>query len=113
MGRSEFIAKVGEILGAIQDGLFQKALAHREEHTRTIKSLEKFKKFFTPKNAEKPEAHGGFAKCYFVDCAEVDEMLKPLKVTPRCIPLDQEESEGICIFTGKPTKTIGVFGKSY
>ena len=113
MGRSEFVAKVGEILGEIQDGLFQKALAHREENTRTFKSLEKFKKFFTPKNADKPEAHGGFAKCYFVDCAEVDEMLKPLKVTPRCIPLDQEESEGICIFTGKPTKTIGIFGKSY
>ena len=113
MGRSEFVAKVGEILGEIQDGLFQKALAYREEHTRTIKSLEKFKKYFTPKNADKPEAHGGFAKCYFVDCAEVDEMLKPLKVTPRCIPLDQEESEGVCIFTGKPTKTIGIFGKSY
>ncbi len=114
MGRSEFVAKVGEILGEIQDGLFQRALAYREENTRTFKSLDKFKKYFTPKNADKPEVHGGFAKCYFVDCAEVDEMLKPLKVTPRCIPLDQEEAEeGRCIFTGKPTKTVGVFGKSY
>jgi len=113
MGRSEFVAKVGEILGEIQDGLFQKAVAFREENTRTFKSLDKFKKYFTPKNKDKPEIHGGFAKCYFVDCPEVDEILKPLKVTPRCIPLDQDGSEGICIFTGKPTKTIGLFGKSY
>ena len=113
MGRSEFVAKVGEILGEIQDGLFQKAVTFREENTRTFKSLDKFKKYFTPKNKDKPEIHGGFAKCYFVDCPEVDEMLKPLKVTPRCIPLDQDGSEGICIFTGKPTKTIGLFGKSY
>jgi len=113
MGRSEFVANVGEILGEIQDGLFQKAVAFREENTRTFKSLDKFKKYFTPKNKDKPEIHGGFAKCYFVDCPEVDEILKPLKVTPRCIPLDQDGSEGICIFTGKPTKTIGLFGKSY
>ena len=114
MERSEFVANVGQILSEIQDGLFQKALAHREEHTRTFKSLDKFKKYFTPKNPNKPEAHGGFAKCYFVDCAEVDEMLKPLKVTPRCIPVDQDNNdEGICIFTGKPTKTVGIFAKSY
>ena len=113
MDRAEFVAKVGEILGEMQDGLFQRALAFREENTRTFKSLDKFKKYFTPKNENKPEVHGGFAKCYFVDCAEVDEILKPLKVTPRCIPVDQEESEGVCIFTGKPTKTIGIFAKSY
>ena len=113
MGRAEFVAKVGEILGEIHDGLFQRALTFREENTRTFKSLDKFKKYFTPKNQDKPEVHGGFAKCYFVDCAEVDEMLKPLKVTPRCIPIDQEDGEGICIFTGKPTKTVGIFGKSY
>jgi prolyl-tRNA synthetase len=113
MKRTEFVANVAGILTEIQDGMFQRALALREENTRTFKSLDKFKKYFTPKNQNKPEVHGGFAKCFFVDCEEVDEMLKPLKVTPRCIPLDQDDSEGICIFTGKPTKTVGVFGKSY
>ncbi|MCL4146420.1 UNVERIFIED_CONTAM: hypothetical protein GTU68_012856, partial [Idotea baltica] len=101
MKRAEFVANVAGILTEIQDGMFQRALTLREENTRTIKSFEKFKKYFTPKNQDKPEVHGGFAKCFFVDCEEVDEMLKPLKVTPRCIPLDQDDSEGICIFTGK------------
>jgi prolyl-tRNA synthetase len=113
MKRSEFVANVANILTEMQDGLFQRALELRESNTKTFNSLDKFKKYFTPKNQNKPEIHGGFAKCYFVDCEEVDEILKPLKVTPRNIPLDQDGSEGVCIFTGKPTKTVGVFGKSY
>ncbi len=111
--RGEFVAGVVKTLDEIQQGLFDKALAMREENSRTIKSWEKFQKFFTPKNKDKPEIHGGFAECYFVDCAEVDEKLKPLKVTPRCIPLDTEHEEGVCIFTGQKTKVKGIFGKSY
>ena len=111
--RGEFVAGVVKTLDEIQQGLFDKALAMREENSRTIKSWDKFQKFFTPKNKDKPEIHGGFAECYFVDCAEVDEKLKPLKVTPRCIPLDTEHEEGVCIFTGQKTKVKGIFGKSY
>ena len=113
MSREEFVGSVVATLGEIQQGLFDRALAMRNENTQSFDSFDEFKKYFTPKNANKPEVHGGFAECYFVDCDEVDEMLKPLKVTPRCIPLDQDGSEGTCIFTGKPTKTKGVFGKSY
>lgn len=113
VGRSEFISTVTETLDSIQSGLFERALVMRTENTRTIKSWEKFVKFFTPKNADQPEIHGGFAECYFVDCPEVDEKLKPLKVTPRCIPVDQKVEEGVCIFTGQKTTTKGIFGKSY
>ena len=50
-----------EMLAEMQKGLFDKALALREENTREIDSLEEFKAFFTPKNQKKPEIHGGFA----------------------------------------------------
>ena len=113
MTRAEFVDSVVGTLTEIQQGLFDRALAMRQENTKTIDSFEDFKKYFTPKNQKKPEIHGGFAECYFVDCPEVDEMLKPLKVTPRCIPVDQEEASGTCIFTGKPTATKGIFAKSY
>ena len=113
MKREELVGNIVGILNEIQKGLFDRALALREANTVELSSLDEFKDYFTPKNEKKPEIHGGFAKCHFIDCPEMDELLKPLKVTPRCIPLGQDDSEGTCIFTGKPTKTVGVFGKSY
>ncbi len=113
MPRVEFVERVSEILEEMQQGLFDKALKLRMDNTQQIGSFEEFKAFFTPKNEGKPEIHGGFAECYFVDCPETDAMLVPLKVTPRCTPVDQDAEPGVCIFTGKPTKTRGIFAKSY
>jgi prolyl-tRNA synthetase len=113
MPREELVATLPQMLADMQTGLFEKALALREENSREIDSLEEFKAFFTPKNQKKPEIHGGFALCHFVDCPETDEILKPLKVTPRCIPLEAEKIPGNCIFTGRPTVERAVFGKSY
>ena len=113
MDRQEFVASVVKILDEIQSGLFDRALQMRTENTHPFDSVEEFKAFFTPGNSKKPEIHGGFAECYFVDEPEIEEVLKPLKVTPRCIPLHQENEPGNCIFTGKPTRTKGIFAKSY
>ncbi len=113
MPRAEFVERVSEILDEMQQGLFDKALKLRTDNTQQINSFDEFKAFFTPKNEGKPEVHGGFAECYFVDCPETDAMLVPLKVTPRCAPVDQDAEPGVCIFTGKPTQTRGIFAKSY
>ena len=114
MAKSEFVNSLVDILGEMQQGLFDRALKLQKDNTKTIESFDEFKTYFTPKNQNKPEIHGGFAECFFVDCPEMDEMLKPLKVTPRCIPLGQDENQsGTCIFTGQPTNVRGIFGKSY
>ena len=113
MQRTEFVANVVEILNDMQKTLYDRALKMREENTRDFTSLDEFKAFFTPRNKKKPEIHGGFARCHFVDCPEMEDILKPLKVTPRCIPLDQSGEEGVCLFTGKPTTTVGIFSKAY
>ncbi|MDA7932744.1 proline--tRNA ligase [Mariniblastus sp.] len=113
MPRAEFVERVSEILAEMQQGLFDKALKLRVDNTQQINSFDEFKAFFTPKNEGKPEVHGGFAECYFVDCPETDAKLVPLKVTPRCAPVDQDSEPGVCIFTGKPTQTRGIFAKSY
>ncbi|HRX81540.1 MAG TPA: proline--tRNA ligase, partial [Pirellulaceae bacterium] len=68
---------------------------------------------FTPKDPERPEIHGGFANCYFVETPEVQELLKKLKVTIRCVPLTEGETSGTCLFTGQPTSQRGVFAKAY
>jgi len=113
MGRAEFVGTIVETLNEMQQDLFDRALKLRTDNTKQIDSFEEFKAYFTAKNEKKPEIHGGFAECHFIDCPETDEMLKPLKVTPRCIPVTGEKTPGVCIFTGKPTETRGIFAKSY
>lgn len=113
--RDEFIANIGKTLSEIQDGLFARADAMRKEHTQEIDNVDDFKAFFTPQDADKPEIHGGFAICHWAEAPEVEELLKALKVTVRCVPLDEanEPSSGTCIFTGKPSRGRAVFAKAY
>jgi prolyl-tRNA synthetase len=110
---AEFVANVAATLGEMQQGLFDRAAKLRADATVKIDKLAEFEKFFTPKNADNPEIHGGLAYCHFVDTPEVEEKLKELKVTVRCVPLDGEAEAGTCIFTGQPSAKRGVFAKSY
>jgi prolyl-tRNA synthetase len=111
--RAEFVKTVGQRLDSIQDDLFRRALDLRETNTHKIDSLDEFRAFFTPQNAEKPEIHGGFALCHWNEDLAVNETLKDLKVTIRCVPSDADDEPGTCIFTGKPSPRRVVFGKAY
>lgn len=108
----DFVSQAAGILEAIQQQLFTRAKAYLQTHTQTFDDFDAFKAFFTPKNPDKPEIHGGFAECFAVDSPEIDDIVKPLKVTPRCIRLDQS-GEGVCIFTGKQTNKKIIFAKAY
>ena len=107
MARDEFVGSIISILDEMQQGLYDRALKRRDENVKDIDSLDDFKAYF------EGDGSGGFARCHFVDCDEIEAVLKPLKVTPRCIPLEGGEGQGTCLFTGKETNTIGIFGKSY
>jgi prolyl-tRNA synthetase len=111
--RPELVATIAKTLDEIQHALLQRALKLREEASVRIDSLEEFEAFFTPTDEERPEIHGGFAYSHFVESSEMDEKLKALKVTVRCLPLDAPEEPGKCIFTGQPSQRRGVFAKSY
>ena len=113
MDRQELVANVINMLDEMQQGMFDRALQIRKDNTHEVNSLDEFKKFFTPKNAKRPEIHGGFAYCHFVDCDEVEQICKDLKVTIRCIPLEGNEAKGTCIFTGQPSQGRAIFAKSY
>jgi prolyl-tRNA synthetase len=107
-------ASLPALLQDIQDNLYKKALALREQHTVPIDSEKDFYAFFTPKNADKPEIHGGFALSHFSGSTEVEERLKnDLKVTVRCIPRDLPVEPGKCIFTGEPSEQRVIFAKAY
>ncbi|MBF0312229.1 MAG: proline--tRNA ligase [Oligoflexia bacterium] len=125
MPRAEFVAKVGEILEDIQGALFRRANNFMMENTRLIDCKEEFYAFFTPKNAEKPEIHGGYALTHWSGESSVEAKIKEdLNVTIRCIPFVDERSpirallEGdrapaVCPFTGKASRGRVLFAKAY
>jgi prolyl-tRNA synthetase len=114
MAQQEFMARASELLGDIQQRLYERAKLFRNTHTRAIDSKEEFYEFFTPKNAAKPEIHGGFALAHWNGSREVEEQIKnDLKVTIRVIPLDEKSDPGRCIFTGEPSRRRVIWAKSY
>jgi prolyl-tRNA synthetase len=111
---NEFVARVPEILGSIQDSLYARAKEFRDANTRVIESKKDFYDFFAPKNPAKPEIHGGFALAHWNGSREVEEQIKnDLKVTIRVVPMDDSPEPGKCIFTGEPSARRVVWAKSY
>jgi prolyl-tRNA synthetase len=111
---NELVSRSAEILGSIQNSLYERAKEFREANTRVIQSKQDFYDFFTPKNASKPEIHGGFALAHWNGSREIEEQIKnDLKVTIRVVPLNDSPEPGECIFTGEPSTRRVVWAKSY
>lgn len=101
-------------LREIQANYYQRALDFRAEHTVKIDDHKKFYKYFSPKKAEQPEIHGGFAMSHWCGDTACEEKIKDdLKVTIRCIPFDAEAEEGRCICCGNASSKRVIFAKSY
>jgi prolyl-tRNA synthetase len=109
----EFVETVDQQLLEMQQDLYLKALKFREDHTVRIDSLDEFRDYFTPQNPSRPEIHAGFAWCHWSESEEMEAILKELKVTPRCIPMDQNDEPGTCLFTGRASQSRAVFAKAY
>ena len=105
--RADFLATVGALLTEIQDGLLERARAYRDEATVHLSSQAEFEAFFAPGQP------GGFAWCHAADDASYEPLLKSLKVSARCIPIEGNEERGDCIFTGLPGQPKTVFAKAY
>ena len=113
MDRNEFVASLPNILAEMQQGLFDRAALLRKENTVDIDNEADFRAFFTPKNADSPEIHGGFANCHFADEDSLQPLLKELKVTIRCVPREDNDEQGTCFATGKPAEKKAIFAKAY
>ena len=113
MDRAALVGSITSLLEEMQSGLLAKAVELREANSREIDTLDDFIDFFTPLNKDEPEIHGGFASCYFSEDAAVQQTLNQLKVTNRCILLDEDTGPGSCLFSGQPTDRRAVFAKAY
>jgi len=108
--REDLLGRLPDMLQDIQDKIFERALAFREENTREIDSKEDFYEFFA---AADTGAQGGFAMAHWDGDAKWEEQVKnDLKVTVRCIPQGEGEP-GTCIFSGNPSPRRVVFAQAY
>jgi prolyl-tRNA synthetase len=111
--RIALLADVPKILDEIQNELLHRATNFRENNTVKITNKKDFYDFFTPKNPDKPEIHGGYALCNFsLDIKEEEKLKEELGVTVRCIPFNEKE-DGKCIFTNKSNARKVIFAKAY
>lgn len=97
---------VQQLLSEIQDNLYQKALAFRNQSIHKVDTFDAFKKIIDEK--------GGFIYAHWDGTAETEQKIKEeTKATIRCIPLNSEQEEGKCILTGKSSKQRVMFAKAY
>lgn len=97
---------VEKLLVEIQDNLFNTAQARRETLTTIVNSYDEFKEVLDSK--------GGFVVAHWDGTPETEEKIKQeTKATIRCIPLNNKLEDGICIYSGKPSKQRVYFARSY
>lgn len=103
---ADIITYIQDTLEKMQQNLFDKALAYREEHITEVNTFEEFKDVLENKT--------GFISAHWDGTPETEEKIKELtKATIRCIPLDRKEEEGTCVLTGAPSKGRVLFARAY
>lgn len=101
----EVAGTVNDLLGQIQQSLFERALRFQKANTHRVDSWEEF--------VERIE-EGGFLSAHWDGTAETEERIKKeTKATIRCIPLDAEEENGKCVYSGNPSKKRVLFARAY
>ena len=102
----ELETKIPELLEAVRDGLYQKALDRRAAMTFTAKDYAELKDIAD----NKP----GFIKSMWCGDRECEDKLKDeIGITSRCIPFEQEHLSDTCVCCGKPAKHMLYWGKAY
>ncbi len=94
------------LLDQIQTNLLEKARQRTESMTYRVDSYADFKKTLD----EKP----GFILAHWDGTPETEEKIKEeTKATIRCIPLNNPQENGVCIYSGKPSNQRVLFARAY
>ena len=98
-------AFIENLLSESQTNLFERAKAFRAANTRKVDTYEEFKSQIDG---------GGFFLAHWDGTKETESKIKEeTQATIRCIALDQEQEEGVCMVTGKPSAGRVIFAKAY
>jgi len=98
--------KIEHLLDSIQENLYQKALAFRENNTFVADTWEEFNRIL--------DTTGGFVSAHWDGTQETEQRIKEeSKATIRLIPIDNKMEMGKCIFSGNPSSQRVLFARAY
>tara|TARA_B100001027_G_scaffold184592_1_gene136648 strand:- start:21 stop:803 length:783 start_codon:yes stop_codon:yes gene_type:complete len=101
---SEAIAEIKFLIEDIQKTLFERSKDFMNINTKVAENYEDFKKLIFD---------GGFVLAHWDGTEQTEELIKKeTKATIRCIPFESNE-QGLCIVSGKKSKGMVFFARSY
>src|SRR5207245_1214013 len=105
---AELPARVRELLSAMQQNLFDRALNDRVANTKA------FDHYSTLQKQMEGEGGGGMAEVYWCGNAACETRIREdTKATCRAIPIDQKTPAGKCIVCGETASEKAFFAKAY
>ena len=106
MPQEGIVDHIVELLDLIQKNIFEKARKFRDSMITRVDTWDEFCRVLNEK--------GGFISAHWDGTVETEIAIKEAtKATIRCIPMDAEEEEGKCIYSGKPSHRRVLFAISY
>ncbi len=101
----QVVNHIVNLLDEIQDNIFNRAQKFQETNTHEVNDYDSFKKAIE---------QGGFVSAHWDGSSETEELIKQeTKATIRCIPLNNQKQEGVCVRSGKPSSQRVIFAKAY
>jgi prolyl-tRNA synthetase len=103
---AELSEQIPALLASIQQGIYDKAKAFRDAHIFNASTYDELKAII---NADQ-----GWVRAGWNGSAEVEAKIKEeTKATIRCIPFEQPENLGTCVYSGEPAMYEVLFAKAY
>ena len=100
------VERIEGLLDEIQETIYKKAVDYRDSHITEVNNFDEFKELL--------ETKGGFLSAHWDGTTATEDKIKELtKATIRCIPLNFKEENGVCVYSGKPSKQRVLFAKAY
>ena len=102
----ELETKIPELLQAVHDGLYERALKNRQNRTFTATTFEEMKRLASEES--------GFIETMWCGDLECEMKVKEeAGLTSRCMPDEQKHIGDVCPICGKPAKHSIIWGKAY
>ncbi len=106
ISQNEVTARAERLLHDIQNNIYQKSLEFRKEKTSDVNNWEEFKDVLNNK--------GGFISAFWDGTEETETKIKEeTKATIRLIPMNTEDEDGVCVYSGKTAKKRVIFARAY
>ncbi len=107
VAQESIVEAVKALLDAIQANMLKQATEFRNANIHTVTTYDELKQLI--------ESGAGWARAYWAGSNDDERTVKEeTGATIRCFPLDdQPDTEGVCVYSGKPARRVALFAKAY